>query len=92
MKFYDELKYRGLIESVTSPEVEEKLNNGGLPRGICTGFSFFFTRGISTTTLSITFQALTTIAANSTTTSLSLNGQTTKLLLSSISSPSAKTL
>ena len=30
MKFYDELKYRGLIESVTSPEVEEKLNNGGL--------------------------------------------------------------
>ena len=54
--------------------------------------SLFLTRGISTTTLSITYQALTTSAANSTTTSLSLNGQTTKLLLSSISSPSAKTL
>ena len=48
--------------------------------------SLFLTLGISTTTLSITYQALTTIAANSTTTSLSLNGQTTKLLLSSISS------
>ena len=54
--------------------------------------SLFLTLGISTTTLSITYQALTTIAANSTTTSLSLNEQTTKLLLSSISSPSAKTL
>ena len=33
--------------------------------------SLFLTRGISTTTLSITYQALTTIAANSTTTSKS---------------------
>ncbi|MCR0263437.1 tyrosine--tRNA ligase [[Clostridium] innocuum] len=30
MKLFDELKYRGLINDVTSPELEEKLNNGGL--------------------------------------------------------------
>lgn len=30
MKLFDELKYRGLIESVSSPELEEKINNGGL--------------------------------------------------------------
>lgn len=30
MKLYDELKWRGLIKDVTSPELEEKLNNGGL--------------------------------------------------------------
>ena len=27
MKLYDELKWRGLIKDVTSPELEEKLNN-----------------------------------------------------------------
>lgn len=30
MKLYDELKWRGLIKDVTSPDLEEKLNNGGL--------------------------------------------------------------
>ena len=30
MKLYDELKWRGLIKDVTSPELEEKLNNGGI--------------------------------------------------------------
>ena len=28
MKLFEELKWRGLIESVTSPELEEKINNG----------------------------------------------------------------
>jgi len=30
MKIFDELKWRGLIKDITSPELEEKLNNGGL--------------------------------------------------------------
>ena len=30
MKIYDELKWRGLIKDVSSPDLEEKLNNGGL--------------------------------------------------------------
>ncbi len=30
MKLYDELKWRGLIKDVTSPELEEKLNQGGM--------------------------------------------------------------
>lgn len=30
MKLYDELKWRGLIKDVTSPELEKKLNNGGM--------------------------------------------------------------
>lgn len=30
MKLFDELKWRGLINDVTSPELEEKLNEGGL--------------------------------------------------------------
>ena len=30
MKLFDELKWRGLIKDVTSPELEEKLNNGGM--------------------------------------------------------------
>ena len=30
MKLYDELKWRGIIQDVSSPELEEKLNNGGL--------------------------------------------------------------
>lgn len=30
MKLFEELKWRGLIESVTSPELEEKINNGGM--------------------------------------------------------------
>ena len=30
MNFYDELKWRDLIKDVTSPELEEKLNNGGM--------------------------------------------------------------
>ena len=30
MKFYDELKWRGLIKDVSSPDIEEKLNNGGM--------------------------------------------------------------
>lgn len=30
MKLYDELKWRGLINDVTSPDLEEKLNEGGL--------------------------------------------------------------
>lgn len=30
MKLYDELKWRGLIKDVTSSELEEKLNNGGM--------------------------------------------------------------
>ena len=30
MKLFDELKYRGLINDVTSPQLEEKLNIGGL--------------------------------------------------------------
>ena len=30
MKIFDELKWRGLIKDITSPELEEKLNNGGM--------------------------------------------------------------
>ena len=30
MKLYDELKWRGLIKDVTSPDLEEKLNEGGM--------------------------------------------------------------
>ena len=30
MKLYDELVYRGLINDISSPDLEEKLNNGGL--------------------------------------------------------------
>ena len=30
MKFYDELVWRGLVDNITSPEVIDKLNNGGL--------------------------------------------------------------
>ncbi|MEG2457682.1 MAG: tyrosine--tRNA ligase [Bacilli bacterium] len=30
MKFYDELKYRGLIDNISSVELIDKLNNGGL--------------------------------------------------------------
>ena len=30
MKLYDELVWRGLIKDVSSPELEEKLNNGGM--------------------------------------------------------------
>ncbi len=30
MKIYDELKWRGLIKDVSSPELEEKLNQGGM--------------------------------------------------------------
>ncbi len=30
MKLFDELKWRGLINDVSSPELEEKLNQGGL--------------------------------------------------------------
>lgn len=30
MKIYDELVWRGLIKDISSPELEEKLNNGGL--------------------------------------------------------------
>jgi len=30
MKLYDELKWRGLIDNVTSPDIEEALNNGGM--------------------------------------------------------------
>ena len=30
MKLYDDLKWRGLIKDATSPELEEKLNNGGM--------------------------------------------------------------
>lgn len=30
MKLYDELVWRGLIKDITSPELEEKLNNGGM--------------------------------------------------------------
>ncbi|MEG0736013.1 MAG: tyrosine--tRNA ligase [Longicatena sp.] len=30
MKLFDELKWRGLVNDVTSPALEEKLNNGGL--------------------------------------------------------------
>lgn len=30
MKIYDELKWRGLIKDISSPDLEEKLNNGGL--------------------------------------------------------------
>ena len=30
MKFYDELVWRGLIKDISSPELEEKLNKGGL--------------------------------------------------------------
>ena len=78
---------RVLAMSFPSDNIVESLIHNNIDE-----ISLFLTRGISTTTLSITYQALTTIAANSTTTSLSLNGQTTKLLLSSISSPSAKTL
>lgn len=30
MNLYEELKWRGLIESVSSPKLEEELNNGSL--------------------------------------------------------------
>ena len=30
MKLFDELKWRGLIKDITSPELEEKLNQGGM--------------------------------------------------------------
>ena len=30
MKIYDELVWRGLIKDVSSPDIEEKLNNGGM--------------------------------------------------------------
>ena len=30
MKIYDELLWRGLIQDISSPELIEKLNNGGL--------------------------------------------------------------
>ena len=30
MKLFDELKWRGLIKDITSPDLEEKLNNGGM--------------------------------------------------------------
>ena len=30
MKLYDELVWRGLIKDITSPDLEEKLNNGGM--------------------------------------------------------------
>lgn len=30
MKLYEDLKWRGLIKDITSPELEEKLNNGGM--------------------------------------------------------------
>ena len=30
MKLFDELKWRGLIDNITSPELEEKINAGGL--------------------------------------------------------------
>lgn len=30
MKLFEELKYRGLINDVTSPDIEEALNNGGI--------------------------------------------------------------
>lgn len=30
MKLYDDLKWRGLIKDITSPDLEEKLNNGGM--------------------------------------------------------------
>ncbi len=30
MKLYDELKWRGLIKDISSPELEEKLNKGGM--------------------------------------------------------------
>lgn len=30
MKLFDELKWRGLVNDVTSPDLEERLNNGGL--------------------------------------------------------------
>lgn len=30
MKLFDELKWRGLVDNITSPELEEKLNNGGM--------------------------------------------------------------
>ena len=66
---------RVLAMSFPSDNIVESLIHNNIDE-----ISLFLTRGISTTTLSITYQAL------------SLNGQTTKLLLSSISSPSAKTL
>lgn len=30
MKLFDELKWRGLIKDMTSPEIEDKINNGGM--------------------------------------------------------------
>lgn len=30
MKLYEDLKWRGLIKDITSPDLEEKLNNGGM--------------------------------------------------------------
>lgn len=30
MKIYDELKWRGLLKDISSPDIEEKLNNGGM--------------------------------------------------------------
>ena len=30
MKFFDELKWRGLVNDVSSPEVEDMINKGGV--------------------------------------------------------------
>ena len=30
MTFFEELKWRGLIKDISSPDLEEKLNKGGL--------------------------------------------------------------
>ena len=30
MTFFEELKWRGLVKDISSPELEEKLNNGGM--------------------------------------------------------------
>lgn len=30
MKIYDDLKWRGLLKDISSPDIEEKLNNGGM--------------------------------------------------------------
>lgn len=30
MKLFEELKWRGLVDNITSPELEDKINNGGL--------------------------------------------------------------
>ena len=57
---------RVLAMSFPSDNIVESLIHNNIDE-----ISLFLTRGISTTTLSITYQALTTIAANSTTTSKS---------------------